>query len=106
MGRIWSQVTPVVKQRLAWAAAASLALPWTVGEFAKTFHQPGIDDDALRHAQFIDILVIGVVVFLLTMVITVGFGCVITAVMKGPRHFGDAFPGATPNETDATDDRP
>ncbi len=106
MGRIWSQVTPVVKQRLAWAAAASVALPWAVGEFAKTFHQPGLDNDALRNAQFIDILVVGVIVFLLTMVGTVGFGCVITAVMKGPRYFGDAFPSATSNETDARDDRP
>jgi hypothetical protein len=98
MGRIWSQVAPVVKQRLAWAAAASVAVPWVVGEFAKTFHQPGLDDDALRNAQFIDILVIGVAIFLLSMVVTVGFGCVITAVMKGPRYFGDAFPSAGAND--------
>ena len=92
MGRLWSQVAPVVKRRLAWASAASVALPWLAGEFAKTFHQAGIDDDALRSVLLIAILVIGVVVFALTMVATVAFGCVITAVMKGPPFRGDPFP--------------
>jgi hypothetical protein len=78
---------------LLWAAAASVLLPWLAGELAKTFHQPGLDDDGTRNLMLIDFIVVGSVVFLLTMVVTCAFGCWITAVMHGPRRDGDAFPG-------------
>jgi len=98
MGRIWRVVPRIVKQRLAWAGAGSVVLPWLVGEFFKTAHQPGLDNDSMRTTQFIDILVIGVVIFALTMVFTVALGCIITAVMKGPQHLGDPFPEVIPRE--------
>jgi hypothetical protein len=94
MGRIWAVVPRVVKRRLAAATLASIALPWLAGEFAKSFHQPGLAADPFREMLFIDILVAAVIVFALTMVGTVAFGCAITAAMKGPRHFGDPFPSA------------
>ena len=85
--------TSPVRGRLLWATAAAVLLPWLGGELAKTFHQPGLDDDGVRNQMLIDFIVIGSVVFLLTMVVTYAFGCWITAVMHGPRRDGDAFPG-------------
>jgi hypothetical protein len=92
VGRIWAVIPRAVKRRLAAATLASVAVPWLAGEFAKTFHQLGLVDDPFREMLFIDILVAAVIVFALTMVGTVAFGCAITAAMKGPRHFGDPFP--------------
>jgi hypothetical protein len=89
MGLIW-------RRRLGWATLSSVLLPWLAGEFAKTFYQPGIADDAQRSVILIDILVVAVIVFSLTMVFTVMWGCIVTAVMKGPKHFGDPFPGDRP----------
>jgi hypothetical protein len=94
MGRIWRQVSLRTRHALAWAAAASILAPWLVGELVKTFHQPGLSNDPQRAAMFIDILVIAVGIFSLTMVFTVMMGCLITAALKGPRYFGDVFPDA------------
>jgi hypothetical protein len=99
VGRVWAVVPRAVKRRLTGAALASAVVPWLVGEFAKSFYQPGLVDDSFRAMLFIDILVAAVIVFALTLVGTVAFGCAITAAMKGPRHFGDPFP------SDAHDDR-
>ncbi|WP_372527893.1 hypothetical protein [Piscinibacter sp.] len=92
MGRIWSTLTPRVKRRLGLAAAASVAVPLLAGEFAKTFVQVGLSNAPLRDAQFIDIVVIGVISFALVMVFTVMLGCLITGVMKGPAWHADAYP--------------
>jgi hypothetical protein len=68
-------------------------LPWLFGELAKSFHQPGLDNDGPRNQLLIDFIVAGSVIFLLTMVLTYAFGCWISAVLHGPRRDGDAFPG-------------
>jgi len=94
MGRIWSALSTAVKRRLALASGGCVALPWLGGELAKTFYQPGLTPDPARAALLIDFLVIGCMLFALTMLLTVTMGCLITAVMKGPRHFGDPFPSA------------
>jgi hypothetical protein len=98
MGRIWRLVTARTKRALLWSAVASVALPWAGGEIAKTFHQPGLSNDPTRATMFIDILVIAVAIFCLTMVFTVMMGCLITAAMKGPRQFGDPFPDSKDHE--------
>ena len=81
------------RRHLAWATVGAFALPWLIGEWFKSFHQPGLDNDGPRNQLLIDYIVAGGVVFLLTMVLTYAFGCWITAVMRGPRRDGDAFPG-------------
>ncbi len=81
-----------LKRRLAWALAASFALPWLAGEFAKQFVQPGLHNDAQRGQLLIDFIVIGTIVFALTLVLTWLIGSWVTAVMKGPQIEGDAFP--------------
>ncbi len=92
MGLIWRLLSRTTRQRLVWSSGASVVLPWLSGEFAKTWYQPGLVAEPQRAAIFIDILVVAVVVFALTMVFTVAVGCVVTAVMKGPKYFGDPFP--------------
>lgn len=88
--------TPQVRRRLVYALIASFALPWLVGEFAKQFVQPGLHNDAVRSALLIDYMVIGAVLFALTLVMTWLIGSWITAVMKGPSVQADSFPVDAP----------
>lgn len=80
------------RRALPWVVLASVVAPWLVGEFVKTWHQPGIDNDAMRQQMLIDFVVAGTVIFLLTMVLTGLIAGWIGAVMRGPRRDGDAFP--------------
>jgi hypothetical protein len=79
-------------RRLLAAALASFMVPWAIGEAAKMQYQAGLVDDPVRSQMLIDFIVIGGIVVSLTMVLTYGIGCWVTAVMQGPRHDGDAFP--------------
>jgi hypothetical protein len=80
------------RRRLPALLAACLLLPWLLGEWAKTFHQPGLGDDTARAQLLIDFIVAGGVLFALTMLLTWVIGCWISAVMHGPRRDGDPFP--------------
>ncbi len=71
---------------------ASVALPWLLGEFVKTFYQPGLDHQPQRSQMLIEFIVLDGMLFGLTMVLTYAIGCWITAVMHGLRRDGDAFP--------------
>jgi Sec-independent protein secretion pathway component TatC len=94
--------TSPARWQLLWATIASVALPWMLGEFVKTFYQPGLVDQAERSQLLIDFIVAGSMLFALTMVLTYAIGCWITAVMHGPRRDGDAFPAGqgTPQHDD------
>lgn len=85
--------TPTLRRRAVAAVLASLGLPWMLGEFAKSFHTPGLSNDPERTQLLIDYIVIGAVLFCLSMVATWLMGCWVTAVMKGPRRDADPFPG-------------
>jgi hypothetical protein len=83
--------TPVpreVRQRLWWAGAAAVLLPWLAG----VWFQPGLSADPERALLMVDILVVASILFLVTMVFTVTIGCWIVAVMKGPQYLADPFP--------------
>ena len=86
--------TPALRRRAAGALIASLAAPWLLGELAKGFIQPGLASDAVRRQMLIDFIVTGTSLFALSMVATWLIGCWVMAIMKGPRHDADAFPGA------------
>jgi hypothetical protein len=45
-----------------------------------------------RTLHLVDIVVIAVLVFHWTMVVTVAIGCVIVMVMKGPNYQADSYP--------------
>ncbi len=89
-----------VRNRLAWAAAASVLLPWTVGEWVKRWQQTEMPLDPMRGEMMVDFIVAGTVFTSLSLVLTVVIGCWVTAVMRGPRFSADSFP------VDAPRDRP
>lgn len=79
-------------RRLGVFTVLALAGPWAVGELVKTGLQPGLHDDAWRQQLLVDYIVIGAIVFGLTMVLTYAIGCWIRAVMNGPERRADPFP--------------
>ncbi len=87
-----------MRRALGWGLAAAFAVPWLLGEWAKTGLQPGLVDGALRASQLVDFVVIGAIVFALSMWMVAAFACVIVRVMKGPRRDGDAFPTEAPRD--------
>jgi hypothetical protein len=87
-----SWLDAVCRRRLGWATLASCALPWLGGETIKQNYQAGLVDDPVRSQMLIDFIVIGTVVFALTMVLTYAIGCWITAVMRGPQRSRDPLP--------------
>jgi hypothetical protein len=91
-----SLFTRSMRRGLAWGLAAALALPWLIGEWVKTTLQPGIADAAANASRLVDYVVIGAVVFDLSMWLVAAFACWIICVMKGPRRLGDAFPADEP----------
>jgi hypothetical protein len=44
-----------------------------------------------RHVQLFDFAMIGLVIFIWTLVLTVTIGCVIVWLMKGPAYVADGF---------------
>lgn len=85
-----------VRDRLAWAAAASVVLPWLAGAWVKQGIASEAAADAGRRLMLIDYLVAGTIVAALSLVLTVACGCWVTAVMKGPRRTADSFPVDSP----------
>ncbi len=104
-GALTRWFTVQVRRRLLLAIAASFALPYLIGEFFKQFVQPGLHNDAVRGQMLIDFIVIGAILFSLTLVLTWLIGSWITAVMKGPRVEADAFPVDAPRLRSDNDDR-
>ena len=87
-----------VRNRLAWAAAASIALPWTAGEWIKRWQQTEMSPDPMRGEMMVDFIVAGTIFTALTLVFTVAVGCWVIAVMKGPRFTADSFPVDSPRD--------
>ena len=92
--------SPAVRRRLLWATVASVALPWTVGEWVKHWQDSNLSLDPMRDAMLVDFIVAGCIVASLSLVLTVAFGCWVTAVMKGPRYTADSFPVDSPRQRD------
>lgn len=80
------------RRRLGWATLASCALAWVLRETIKPGYQGGLVHDPMRGQMLIDFVVIGTVVFALTMVLAYAIGCWITAVMKGPQRTRASLP--------------
>jgi hypothetical protein len=87
---------PGVAKRLLWATAASIALPWTAGEWVKRWQDTRFAPDPMRDALMVDFIVAGCILAALSLVLTVAVGCWVTAVMKGPRYTADSFPVDSP----------
>ena len=87
-----------VRNRLAWAAAAGVVLPWVAGEWVKRWQQIDMPLDQMRGEMMVDFIVAGTIFTALTLVFTVAMGCWVTAVMKGPRITADSFPVDSPRD--------
>ena len=87
-----------VRNRLVWAAAGSVAVPWVLGEWVKRWQAMAMPLNPLHDALLVDFIVAGTIVAALTLVFTVAMGCWVTAVMKGPHITADSFPVDTPRD--------
>jgi len=87
-----------VRNRLAWAAVASVFLPWMAGEWVKRWQQTEMPLDPMRGEMLVDFIVAGTIMAALTLVLTVAVGCWVTAVMKGPQYTADSFPVDSPRD--------
>ena len=87
-----------VRNRIAWAVAASVMLPWTVGEWVKRWQQAEMPLDPMRGEMLVDFIVAGSIFTALSLVLAVAIGCWVTAVMQGPRYTADSFPVDAPRD--------
>jgi uncharacterized membrane protein YedE/YeeE len=87
-----SLFTAPMRRGLAWGLAAALALPWLVGQAIKSTLQPGLHDNAGNASQMVDFIVVGGVLFSLSMWLVAACACWIITVMKGPQRHADAYP--------------
>ena len=82
--RLWRKLP------LIWIAGT--AAPLIVLAFLHSLSGPQDGMDTVRWLQKLDYIVGGLVLFHWTMVLTVGIGCVIVMVMKGPGYVADGYP--------------
>jgi hypothetical protein len=64
-------------------ALAALAARWLI--------TAGAAAEVARRIQLFDYMMIGLVIFLWTLVLTVTIGCIIVWLMKGPAYAADSF---------------
>ena len=82
-----------------WVLLRLMPKVWAVGTllpavmaFAVRFFITGRDAAELeRHVQLFDFAMIGLVIFIWTLVLTVTIGCVVVWLMKGPAYVADGF---------------
>lgn len=71
--------------------AVGVGLPWVIGAWIKTSFQPGlVKGDPQPTRDLIDIFCMGISLFDAALVFTVGIGCLVVSIMKGPVRYGDA----------------
>lgn len=78
-------------RKLPLIALLGTALPLLVLGLVHLLADPQASAADIRWLQMVDYVVGGVVVFHWSMVLTVGIGCVIVMVMKGPGYVADGY---------------
>ena len=78
-------------RKLPLIALLGTALPLLVLGLVHLLADPQASAADIRWLQMIDYVVGGVIVFHWSMVVTVGIGCVIVMVMKGPGYVADGY---------------
>lgn len=72
------------------AYCIGVGLPWVIGSWVKTRYEPGlVAGDPQPTRDLIDIFCMGVSLFDATLVFTVGIGCLVVSIMKGPVRYAD-----------------
>ena len=70
---------------------AGTLLPALMAFAARFFIVEGSAAELVRRIQLFDFVMIGLVIFVWTLVVTVTIGCVIVWLMKGPAYVADGF---------------
>ena len=94
-------------RKLPVIAVLGTLLPLVVLGLVHGFADDPANATTLRMLNLADIMVIGVLVFYWTMVLTVGIGCIVVMVMKGPGYAADSYPVShsdAPRATQETDE--
>jgi len=97
--RIWRRLPAV----LLWGTLLPLLLAGLNHLLAPATPASGAADGALLQWDF---TMLGVIVLNWTWVLTLGLGCFIVRVMKGPAYVADAYPMPPSSDDDDTPDRP
>ena len=70
---------------------AGTVLPGLASLAARFFMTGNSTAELARRIQLFDFLMIGLVIFIWTLILTVTIGCVIVWLMKGPAYVADGF---------------
>ncbi len=70
---------------------AGTLLPALLSVAARFFITAGSVAELARRLQLFDFVMIGLAIFIWTLVVTVSIGCVIVWLMKGPAYVADGF---------------
>lgn len=70
---------------------AGTLLPGLMSVVARFFFTGGSATELARRIQLFDFVMIGLVIFIWSLVVTVTIGCVIVWLMKGPAYVADGF---------------
>lgn len=73
-------------------ALAGTALPALMAFVARYLIDGSTAAETARNLQRFDFMMIGLVIFIWTLVVTVAIGCVIVWLMKGPAYVADGLP--------------
>lgn len=82
----------VILRRMPRVFFLSTLLPALAALSARWFPWSGSESWVASRIQMVDILAIGVVVLLWSLLLTVGIGAFIVMVMKGPAYVADGYP--------------
>ena len=70
---------------------ASTLLPTLAAVLARFVMTASNEAELARHIQMFDFLMIGLVLFIWSMVMTLAIGCAIVWLMKGPAYVADGY---------------
>lgn len=79
-------------RKLPAIALAGTLLPLLVLVAVYLFNDPQAGAADARWNQMVGYMVLGVILFHWSMVVTVALGCIIVMIMKGPGYVADGFP--------------
>lgn len=82
----------VILRRMPKAFLLSALLPAMAALAARWFDWSGTEAAVAASIQMVDIVAIGVVLLLWTLLLTLAIGAFIVMVMKGPAYVADAYP--------------
>jgi len=78
-------------KRLPQVLLAGTVLPALAAWLARFVLTQGSAAEIERRVQTLDFLMVGIVAFVWTAVLTVGIGCIIVWLMKGPAYVADGY---------------